>query len=307
MSKRVMAIVAGAIAVLLMAALGSATASAQEATYTVTIENLTDGQPFTPPVLVAHPASMDLFELGEAASNEIAQLAENGNGDPLAALASGAGATVVAGDAPIMPGETATFSISAESGRYLSVAFMLICTNDGFSGLDSLMLPAVGSTTVDANAYDAGTEQNTEDFADMVPPCQGLIGVMSDDEGTGMSNPALAEGGVITMHSGVQGGTDLTVADHGWSGPVARITVSAGDADSMEPDMMMDDADSMMDDSMDSMMGDAMMNDTSLPKTGTGPIDSGNSLMTWFYAVAIAGAGLVVVGGAMQFARSRAG
>ena len=30
---------------------------------------------------------------------------------------------------------------------------------------------------LDVNAYDAGTEMNTEDFADMVPPCQGLIGV----------------------------------------------------------------------------------------------------------------------------------
>ena len=78
----------------------------------------------------------------------------------------------------------------------LSAAFMLICTNDGFSGVDSLMLPASGSTTVETNAYDAGSEQNTEDFADIVPPCQGLIGVESDDEGTGVSNPALAEGGV---------------------------------------------------------------------------------------------------------------
>ena len=159
MSKRVMAIVAGAIAVLLMAALGSATASAQEATYTVTIENLTDGQPFTPPVLVVHSADMDLFELGEAASNEIAQLAENGNGDPLVALANGAGATVVAHDAPIMPGERATISIDAPAGMYLSAAFMLICTNDGFSGVDSWILPASGSQTVDTNAYDAGSEQ----------------------------------------------------------------------------------------------------------------------------------------------------
>ncbi len=307
MNKRVMAgampvAIAVGVLALLVAALGSATASAEESTYTVTIENLTDGQPFTPPVLVAHPGDVDLFELGEAASNEVAQLAENGNGDPLATLATGAGATVVAGDAPIMPGERATFSISTESGMYLSVAFMLICTNDGFSGLDSLMLPAVGSTSVDANAYDVGSEQNTEDFADLVPPCQGLIGVMSDDEGTGMSNPSLAEGGVITMHSGVQGGSDLTVADHGWSGPVARITVSAGDADSMESDMMMDDdADSMMD---DAMMNDAMMDDTSLPKSGTGPIDSGNSL-AWLYALAIVGAGLVVVGGAAQVVRSR--
>ncbi len=292
MRKRVMAIVAGAIAVLLMVALAIATASAQEMTYSVSIENLTEGQPFTPPVLIAHPASMDLFEPGDAASNEIAQLAENGNGDPLVALANGAGATVVAHDAPIMPGERATLSITAASGSYLSAAFMLICTNDGFSGLDSLMLPASGSQTVETNAYDAGSEQNTEDFADIVPPCQGLIGVMSDDEGTGMSNPALAEGGVITMHAGIQGGTDLTVADHGWTNPVARITVSVSDS-------MMDDADSMMD---DAMMDDSM--DASLPSAGTGPVDSGSGLM-WLYFAAIAGVALLIVGGLTQFARGR--
>ncbi len=285
-----LAIAVGVLALLLMALGTAGTASAQESTYSVTIENLTDGQPFTPPVLVVHSADMDLFELGEVASNEIAQLAENGNGDPLVALANGAGATVVAHDAPIMPGERATLSITAASGSYLSAAFMLICTNDGFSGLDSLMLPASGSQTVETNAYDAGSERNTEDFADMVPPCQGLIGVESDDEGTGMSNPALAEGGVITMHAGIQGGTDLTVADHGWTNPVARITVSASDG------MMMDDADSM-ESGMDSM-------DTSRPSAGTGPVDSGSGLL-WFYFAALAGIALLIVGGLTQFARGR--
>ncbi len=288
MSKRILGAMAIAIGVLALLLTGG-TASAAETTYTVTIENLTDGQPFTPPVLVAHSADMDLFEMGEAASTEIAALAENGNGDPLVALATAAGAVVVAHDAPVLPGETATISISAESGMYLSAAFMLICTNDGFSGLDSVMLPASGSTTVDANAYDAGSEMNTEDFADIVPPCQSLIGVMSDDDGTGAMNPSLAEGGTVSMHAGIQGGADLTVADHGWSGPVARITISAGD--SMMSDSMMDG------DSMDSM-------DKSLPSAGTGPIDSGNSLV-WVYVVAIAGAALVVAGGAARFARSR--
>ena len=300
MSKRVMAIampLAMAVAIAGALALGGS-ASAQDTTYTVTIENLTDGQPFTPPVIAVHTADMHIFETGSAASDELAQLAENGNNDPLVGLLSGSSAVAahVSGTAPVMPGETVTLSISAPADMYLSAAFMLICTNDGFGGVDSLMLPSSGSTTVDANAYDAGSEMNTEDFADMVPPCQGLIGVTSDDEGTGMSNPDLAEGSVITMHAGIQGGDDLTVADHGWSNPVARITVSAGDADSMMSDMM-DDAGSMESD-MDAM-------DTSLPSAGTGPIGSGNSL-AWIYFVAIAGAALVVVGGAARFARSRA-
>ena len=96
---------------------------------------------------------------------------------------------------------------------------MLICTNDGFTGIDSLTLEASGSKG-ETGAYDAGTEINTEDFADIVPPCQGLTPVSSDDAGTGMTNPDLAEGGVVVSHPGVQGGRDLT-ATHMWEGAVA--------------------------------------------------------------------------------------
>jgi hypothetical protein len=46
---------------------------------------------------------------------------------------------------------------------------MLICTNDGFTGVNKLKLPSeIGqSVTVRTQAYDAGTEL----FADLVPPC----------------------------------------------------------------------------------------------------------------------------------------
>ncbi|MDQ4078414.1 MAG: spondin domain-containing protein [Chloroflexota bacterium] len=105
---------------------------------------------------------------------------------------------------------------------------MLICTNNGFTGVDTLRLPQqVGETvTVQTDAYDAGTEINTEDFADIVPPCQALVGVSSGDSGTGMSNPALAEGGVIHHHEGIEGDDDLVPAIHGWTNPVAEITIT---------------------------------------------------------------------------------
>jgi hypothetical protein len=103
------------------------------------------------------------------------------------------------------------------------------CTNDGFTGVNGLRLPRkVGDsvTTVTAG-YDAGTEINTEDFAHIVPPCQALIGVSSGEPGTDTSDPALAEGGVIRHHPGIQGGSDLQPAVHGWTDPVARVTVEA--------------------------------------------------------------------------------
>ena len=269
---------AGLIAVAVLGVATTGVSSAQETTtYTVTIENLTSGQPFTPPVVVAHSDQMDLFEVGQAASEEVRQIAENGNSDPLVALLSGSDAVMdsTVGDGPIMPGGSATFSLDAPAGSLLSAVFMLICTNDGFSGIDSWPLPASGSATMDLNAYDAGTEMNTEDFADIVPPCQGLIGVMSDDDGTGMSNPALAEGGVIAAHSGIQGGNDLTVSDHGWTDPVARITVSVE-----EPV------------------------DTTAPAAGTGPADGGG-METWLVLLGIVGAALLLFGGTMFLARQR--
>ncbi|NNM31636.1 MAG: hypothetical protein HKO53_01135, partial [Gemmatimonadetes bacterium] len=61
----------------------SATGPAGAATYRVTLSNLTDGQPFTPPVAVTHRQSISLFEVGQPASFGVKEIAENGNLAPL--------------------------------------------------------------------------------------------------------------------------------------------------------------------------------------------------------------------------------
>lgn len=205
-------------------------------TYKITITNLTAGQPLTPPILVTHTKETGIFTVGEAASEGIQQIAENGNG---AVLLQALGEDtqvheVVTGSAPLVPannpGSTGfesseTFTITAHGrARYLSYASMLICTNDGFTGLDSIRLPR-HKITVYTAGYDARTEANTEDFADIVPPCQGLIGVSSDDAGTGMSDPLLAEDGIVIPHAGINGGVDLLPAVHDWSDPVTKIEI----------------------------------------------------------------------------------
>ena len=208
--------------------------------YEVTIENLTDGQPLTPPLLVTHSRTADLFTVGEAANFGVKEIAENGNLMPLLDALAGSDNVfdVVTGAAPLVPAGTpgsamfddsVTLTIAADSGaQFLSYVSMLICTNDGLTGLDALQLPEyVGDSVMAYGAgYDAGTEINTEDFADMVPPCQGLIGVTSDDAGTGISNPDLAEGGVITYHDGILGGNDLVSEVHDWENPVVKVTVT---------------------------------------------------------------------------------
>ena len=172
--------------------------AAISSTYKVTVTNLTPGQPISPPVLVTHTKDVNLFTVGTETSNELSQLAENGNFEPLVeklSSMSGIG-HIVTGEAPLVPANdpadtglsySETFTIPADTGaRYLSFASMLVCTNDGFAGIDSVWLP-YHKKTVYAKAFDARTEMNTEDFANMVPPCQGAIGVSSDDAGTGAS------------------------------------------------------------------------------------------------------------------------
>ena len=204
--------------------------------YKVTLTNITPGQPITPPVLVTHNKDVSIFTVGEESSFELSQLAENGNFDPLVEKLSGMAGVgqIVTGEAPLVPandpGETdlaytETFMISAEANaRYLSFASMLVCTNDGFAGVDTTWLPHK-TKTIYAKSYDARTEMNTEDFADMVPPCQGAIGVSSGEEGTGASDPTISEDGIVIPHPGIAGGEDLLPSVHGWDGPVVKIQI----------------------------------------------------------------------------------
>ena len=203
-------------------------------TYRVTVHNLTDSQPLTPPLVATHSALVrGLFHVGRPASQQIMEIAENGNLGPMVDALTGhpevSNFVIAAGDPPpLLQGESITFEIEADgNAHFLSWVSMLICTNDGFAGRNQVRLPArMGHVRFAyARAYDAGTERNTEDFADIVPPCQIFGATSSDDEGTGMSDPALAEHGRVRPHRGIRGGADLDPELHGWDDPVAKIEV----------------------------------------------------------------------------------
>lgn len=208
----------------------------RQVSYKITIENLTAGQPFTPPVIAVHNRRANVFRLGRSANEGVRMIAENGNNVPLVTALSGNTNVdqVVEGTAPIVPAgnpgnvpfeSTASYTITTDgSATHLSWVSMLICTNDGFTGVNTVSLPRYRKTIL-ARGYDARSEQNTEDFADIVPPCQGLTGFPSDDAGTGESNPLLSERGVIIPHAGVAGDNDLDSRVHNWADPVARIVI----------------------------------------------------------------------------------
>jgi len=203
-------------------------------TYEVTITNFTGGQPFTPPLVTTHEGHVGLFTVGAPASFGAKEIAENGNLAPMLGRLQSDDAffevQVVTGAAgPLVAGETVTFTIQAGvEARWISYMSMLICTNDGFTGVDTFSLPLeVGDTRErGTQAYETRTEINTEFFADIVPPCPALTGVPSEEPGTGMSNPGLAESGVIQMHPGILGEGNLKPSIHGFSQPVAHFSVT---------------------------------------------------------------------------------
>jgi hypothetical protein len=121
--------------------------------FKVTLTNLTTGAPgaggqiFSPPIFVAHGHGFSIGASGEAASAELTTLAETGNNGPLAELAMGSDAvgSLVAFPAPpggvVLPGGSVSATVTASaSAGYLSLATMLVQTNDGIVLGNSLPL-----------------------------------------------------------------------------------------------------------------------------------------------------------------------
>jgi len=202
-------------------------------TYEVTISNLSNGQPFTPPVVATHPRYLRLFIRGFRTTEGVRQIAENGNVAPLAeGLANSRFVTdsLVAlpeegAPPPILPGDSRTFEIDGRTRDAVSFVSMLICTNDGFTGRTVRLPNRVGkSLTSYTIGYDAGTEINTEAYEDIVPPCA-VLTTGENKGGTGESNPDLAENGFTAVHPNIQGNGDLQPSIHRWNEPVAKIVI----------------------------------------------------------------------------------
>src|SRR5437867_2536962 len=117
--------------------------------------------------------------------------------------------------------------MQAHPGDRLSLAVMLICTNDGFSGLDGVQLPPHGSVTYHSAGYDAGTEDNTEQSTDIVDPCSGLgpLPLTGDPDGNVDAAVDSVPHVAIAHHPGIAGNGELSASAHGWDDPVASIMI----------------------------------------------------------------------------------
>ena len=214
----------------------SSAALAQELTVEVT--NLTNGIYYTPLLVSAHNHSTDLFEPGEPASANLQAMAEGGDTSGLLAELEAAGAD--SSDNPagglLAPGASTTAHLSTRKhNRYLSVVAMLLPTNDGFVGMDSVGIPRrPGTYTYYLNGYDAGTEANNEIINGGGAP--GVPGIPADPGG---NSGTAATGVTDTEHNekvhihrstlgdmDLSGGvSDLNAAVHHWLNPIAKVVV----------------------------------------------------------------------------------
>jgi len=243
------------ISVAIGTALFSISSLAQAADYEVTVTNLTAGIHFTPLIVSAHTPEASMFNTGTQAATEMQAIAEGGDVSSMAALLESIEASVATGTGLIAPGGTETFTVTgSDVNTVLSLTGMLLPTNDGFVGLNSVALPTSQGQSVhfSARAYDAGTEANNElvgsgapgEAGFPAPPPLVATGLLGSD-GTGVDVEAE---GFVTVHRGVLGDldpkggfSDINAAIHRWANPVAGVMVTMINDDSDNDDSDNDD------------------------------------------------------------------
>ena len=192
-------------------------------TYKVSLKNITLAQPFSPAGIIIQNSSttFNTYEVGQTASFGLETLAESGN--PQVLLDEARSAKVLYTDkidGLTTPSSTSeiTFTVDNEDLK-LSIASMLVKTNDAFIGLNNIDLNFTGIKTFNLNVYDAGTEGNDE-LTTTVP----ALG------GEGFNSLRNDTSDIVTLHSGVVTKDDglatsgLSFSDK-WNNPAAVLIV----------------------------------------------------------------------------------
>ena len=184
--------------------------------YKVTITNITEGQIFAPVLVATHHRGVRLFELGREARPELEILAETGNIRPLAEWLKSRPEVkdIAATPFVIPPGESVTVLVRpGVEFRRVSMAAMLLPTNDGFFALNGALGPRLlHARSYFPPAFDAGTEINDELCVSIPSP---------DCNGNGGED----EDGVVHIHSGIHGVGHIIPARRDWKNPVAKIRI----------------------------------------------------------------------------------
>ncbi|PCI45318.1 MAG: hypothetical protein COB51_08990 [Moraxellaceae bacterium] len=203
--------------------------------YEVEVVNLTQNQPFSPLAVVLHDSGYAPWTIGSTASQGLELLSESGDNSQFLdeaaenlsreALINAHGRmSRVSGEGLILPGESEAVQTSV--GGYeilLSLATMLVNTNDGYAGVEAFDISdlEVGEEmTRFLTMYDAGTEGNSELASSIPGPAAGGEGfnVARDDVNYVAHHP-----GVV---SSVDGYTDSALdQSHRFDNPAALLVV----------------------------------------------------------------------------------
>jgi hypothetical protein len=154
---------------LLLACLPGAVHADKLMHYRVTIDNLSE-QPFSPNLAVTHDGDLRMYKKEGPASAELGAIVDNGNhqSSMFDRLYNDRHVTeVIDIGVPLAAKEATTFGITAQPGNRLSLASMVVCTNNGFTGLNRARLPKRGAEIL----WAAGMEANTELSTDFEEPC----------------------------------------------------------------------------------------------------------------------------------------
>lgn len=200
---------------------------AESKVFEVSIANLTAGQALSPVAISAHSDKFTAWQVGEPASVALEELAEGGATNAWIEAANNAAAlATLTGSSAVEPGATSSMELSIESASntasYITLASMLIRTNDGFTGaqgLDISNLEIGDKLSYVMPAYDAGTEFNDE-LAEHLPG--------PDSEGfnadrTGDRNTVSYHSGTVTQDDGYA--ASALNAVHRFDNPVAKVTI----------------------------------------------------------------------------------
>lgn len=218
----------------------AAAQSVNAAELSIDIQNLTNGMYFTPLIVTAHNPGNSLFQVGDAASPELQEMAEGGSLNGLMGITTAIGANTETNPAGglLGPGQTTNATINNDDGNtVLSILAMILPTNDGFIGLDNWHIPEeAGTYTVYLNAYDAGTEANDEIRGGGAPGVAGMpvpppLDPLLGNGGTGVT--AVETNATVHIHRGNigddsnnSGKSDVTGSVHRWLNPIAKVTVT---------------------------------------------------------------------------------
>ena len=215
--KKTLAVLTAIILTTVPVAAGTASAALIR-TYAVTITNLTKSQVITPPIVISHNNSFDLFTPGQAAGPELTELAEDGATASLETLLGTLPSVRehVVAPGPVMPGQSVTVEITTRGKKNrLSAAGMLATSNDAFTAFRDFRPASPGSRVFTTPAYDAGSETNSESCVSIPgPPC-----------GNAMVRDTAGAEGFVHIHPGIHGIADLVPATHDWRNPVAAVAV----------------------------------------------------------------------------------